>query len=111
MSITKIDLADMLCDKLALSKQHSKDLVDIFFSEISESLVQGEDVKISGFGNFALNDKKARPGRNPKTGKNVVIEARRVVTFKQGHKLKGIIEAVEIDPSKLEQEVESSVGA
>jgi len=107
MSITKADLADILCDKLAFSKQDAKDLVDNFFAEISESLVQGEDVKISGFGNFVLNDKKPRPGRNPKTGEEVTISGRRVVTFKQGQKLKGIIGAVEIDPSKVEQEVES----
>jgi len=102
MSITKADLADLLCDKLAFSKQDAKDLVDNFFVEISESLVQGEEVRISGFGNFVLNDKKPRPGRNPKTGEEVTISGRRVVTFKQGHKLKGIIGAVEIDPNKLE---------
>lgn len=107
MSITKADLADILSNKFALSKQDAKDLIDNFFVEISESLVQGNDVKISGFGNFVLNDKKPRPGRNPKTGQEVTVSGRRVVTFKQGHKLKGIIGAVEIDPSKLEQEVES----
>lgn len=107
MSITKADLVDMLLSKFALSKQDAKDLVDNFFAEISESLVQGEDVKISGFGNFVLNDKTPRPGRNPKTGQEVTISGRRVVTFKQGHKLKGIMESVEIDPSKLESEVET----
>jgi integration host factor subunit alpha len=106
MSVTKADLADILCDKLAFSKQDAKDLVDNFFAEISEALVQGEEVKISGFGNFLLNDKKPRPGRNPKTGKAAIISGRRVVTFKQGHKLKGIIGTVAIDPSKIESEVE-----
>ena len=69
-----------------------KEFVEVFFSEISEILVSGLDVKISGFGNFVLRDKKARPGRNPKTGEDVMISSRRVVTFRAGQKLKARVE-------------------
>lgn len=90
MNLTKADLANILCDKLELNKQNAKNLVDSFFDEISQSLVQGNDVKISGFGSFILKDKSSRPGRNPKTGEEVIISDRRVVTFKRSQKLKDI---------------------
>lgn len=104
MSLTKAELANSLCDTLGLSKSEAKDLVDNFFEQICLALEQGETVKLSGFGNFELKDKNARPGRNPKTGEEVTISPRRVVTFKQGQKLKAIMAQVKLDPSAIENE-------
>lgn len=91
-TLTKADLADMLFDLVGLNKRESKDIVDAFFEQIRESLANGDSVKLSGFGNFQVRDKPARPGRNPKTGEVIPIEARRVVTFHASQKLKAIIE-------------------
>jgi integration host factor subunit alpha len=88
MNLTKADLAQMLSANMSLSKHDSKILVDNFFAVLSEALEQGEEIKITGFGSFSLRDKRARPGRNPRTGQEVTITERRVVTFKQGQKLK-----------------------
>ncbi|MBU3543054.1 MAG: integration host factor subunit alpha [Burkholderiaceae bacterium] len=87
-TITKAELSDALFDQVGLNKREAKDLIDAFFETISTSLAQGVDVKISGFGNFHLREKSARPGRNPKTGELVPISARRVVTFHASQKLK-----------------------
>ena len=87
-ALTKADLAEMLFDELGLNKREAKELVELFFEEIKNCLESGEVVKLSGFGNFNLRDKGERPGRNPKTGEEIPVEARRVVTFKAGHKLK-----------------------
>ena len=87
-TITKADIVKHLHDELGLNKSECKQLVEDFFQEILDSLVSNEEVKLSGFGNFELIDKKARPGRNPKTGEDVIITARRVVTFRSGNKLK-----------------------
>lgn len=87
-ALSKNIMADVLCDELNLSRADAKDLVEEFFSEIKIALESGENVKLSGFGNFVLRDKPERPGRNPKTGEVVPILARRVVTFKPGLKLK-----------------------
>ena len=87
-TITKADIIDHLHDELGLSKSECKQIVEDFFQEIRDSLVNNEAVKLSGFGNFELIDKKARPGRNPKTGENVTIKARRVVSFRAGKKLR-----------------------
>ena len=92
MAWTKADIAEQLYEELGLNKREAKEFVEVFFSEISEILVSGLDVKISGFGNFVLRDKKARPGRNPKTGEDVMISSRRVVTFRAGQKLKARVE-------------------
>ena len=92
MALTKADIAEQLYEELGLNKREAKEFVEIFFSEISDILVSGLDVKISGFGNFVLRDKKGRPGRNPKTGKDVQISPRRVVTFRSGQKLKARVE-------------------
>jgi len=92
MALTKADIAETLYDELGLNKREAKEFVEIFFNEISSILVSGLDVKISGFGNFILRDKKARPGRNPKTGEDVKISPRRVVTFRAGQKLKARVE-------------------
>lgn len=92
MALTKAELAEHLFNTVGLNKREAKDLVDLFFEEMRQSLEQGEPVKLSGFGNFNLRDKSPRPGRNPKTGEDVEITARRVVTFKAGHKLKSRVE-------------------
>ena len=76
------------CDQLGLSKREAKDFVDAFFEMVVAELAQGKSVKISGFGNFEVHTKSARPGRNPQTGKPVVIAARRVVTFRASGSLR-----------------------
>ncbi len=91
-ALTKAQLAEMLFDQIGLNKRESKDMVDAFFDLITQSLVDGEDVKISGFGNFQIRVKKPRPGRNPRTGESIPIEARRVVTFHASQKLKDQIQ-------------------
>ena len=93
MALTKADIAVMLFDELGLNKREAKELVDCFFEEIRDSLANGRQVKLSGFGNFDLRDKSQRPGRNPKTGEEIPITARRVVTFRPGQKLKVRVEA------------------
>lgn len=92
MALTKAEIAETLYEELGLNKREAKEFVEVFFNEISDVLVSGLDVKISGFGNFVLRDKKGRPGRNPKTGEDVEISARRVVTFRAGQKLKARVE-------------------
>jgi integration host factor subunit alpha len=93
MALTKADFADSLFDELGLNKREAKEMVELFFEEIKGSLEQGKQVKISGFGKFELRDKNSRPGRNPKTGEEIPITARRVVTFRSGQKLKARVEA------------------
>ena len=90
---TKAELAELLFDRLGLNKRESKDMVEAFFDIVHGTLVDGRDVKLSGFGNFDLRDKNQRPGRNPKTGEEIPISARRVVTFRPGQKLKARVEA------------------
>ena len=92
-TLTKAALADMLFERVGLNKREAKDMVETFFEEISAALIRGESVKLSGFGNFQLRDKQQRPGRNPKTGEEIPISARRVVTFHASQKLKAQIEA------------------
>lgn len=92
MALTKADFAAQLLDELGLSKPMAKDLVELFFEEIKATLEHAESVKMSGFGKFELRDKVARPGRNPKTGEEIPITARRVVTFKPGTRLKAKID-------------------
>lgn len=93
MTLTKAELADILVEKVAgMSKHDAKEIVELFFEEIRSTLEQGEQIKISGFGNFQLRDKPQRPGRNPKTGEEVPISARRVVTFHASQKLKGMVD-------------------
>jgi integration host factor subunit alpha len=91
MALTKADFAGHLFDELGLNKREAKDMVELFFEEIKRTLEQGQPVKISGFGNLALRDKVGRPGRNPKTGEEIPITARRVVTFRASQKLKAIV--------------------
>jgi integration host factor subunit alpha len=92
MALTKADLVENLLDETELNKRDAKELVDQFFEEVKTALESGRSVKLSGFGNFDLRDKKQRPGRNPKTGEEIPITARRVVTFKPGQKLKAKVE-------------------
>lgn len=92
MALTKAEMSEHLLETLKLSKRDSKDLVELFFEELRLSLENGEQVKLSGFGNFDLRNKNSRPGRNPKTGEDIPITARRVVTFRPGQKLKGRVE-------------------
>lgn len=92
MTLTKAELSEALAQHTHIQKGEAKELVDYVFEEIRRALQNGEEVKISGFGNFELKDKKKRPGRNPKTGEEVEIGARRVVTFKPGQKLKDRVE-------------------
>lgn len=94
MALTKADLAEGLTDKLDFNKRDAKETVELFFEQIRKALENGEQVKLSGFGNFDLRDKKQRPGRNPKTGEDIPISARRVVTFHPGQKLKSRVEEV-----------------
>lgn len=92
MTLTKAEMVEHLYDELGLNKREAKELVEMFFEEIRVALESGEHVKLSGFGNFMLRDKKQRPGRNPKTGKPIPVSARRVVTFRPGQKLKQRVE-------------------
>lgn len=91
-ALTKAQLAELLFEQIGLNKRESKDMIDAFFDLIVEKLLEGEDVKISGFGNFQLRTKTPRPGRNPRTGEAITIEARRVVTFHASQKLKDMIQ-------------------
>jgi len=92
MALTKADLAQNLSDRFGFNKREAKELVEEFYLEMIEVLVEGEQIKLSGFGNFELKDKNARPGRNPRTGEDVPISARRVVTFKPGQKLRAQVD-------------------
>ncbi len=93
MTLTKAELADMVYQEVGLNKREAKEMVEAFFDEIRAVLETGEVVKLSGFGNFQLRDKPQRPGRNPKTGEDMPITARRVVTFHPSNKLKALVES------------------
>ena len=92
-ALTKAEMAERLFDELGLNKREAKEQVEQFFEEVRLSLERNEQVKLSGYGNFDLRDKKQRPGRNPKTGEEIPIQARRVVTFRPGQKLKVRVES------------------
>ncbi|MDB1145153.1 MAG: integration host factor subunit alpha [Alcaligenaceae bacterium] len=91
-TLTKAELAEMLFNDVGLNKREAKEMVDCFYEEIRETLSKGEQVKLSGFGNFQVRDKSSRPGRNPKTGEMIPISARRVVTFHASQKLKARVD-------------------
>ena len=95
MTLTKSDIVEDLNNQIGLNKREAKELVDSVFETIKETLINGEEVKVSGFANFQLKDKPARPGRNPRTGEDVEITARRVVTFKSGQKLKEKVKSID----------------
>jgi len=92
VTLTKAELADLLFEKVGFNKREAKDMVESFFEEVRTALERGEGVKLSGFGNFQLRDKPQRPGRNPKTGEEIPITARRVVTFHASQKLKALVD-------------------
>jgi integration host factor subunit alpha len=93
MALTKAEMAERLFENVGLNKREAKEFVDAFFEVMREALQRGEQIKLSGFGNFDLRSKNRRPGRNPKTGEEIPISARRVVTFRPGQKLKVRVEA------------------
>jgi len=88
MTVTKMELANTLFDELGLNKREAKEFVELFFEEIRNTLEKGDNLKFSGFGSFSVRDKPQRPGRNPKTGAEVPVSARRVVTYKASQKIK-----------------------
>ena len=98
MALTKFDIVEDLNNEIGLNKREAKELVDMFFDDIKSLLSEGHEVKLSGFGNFQLRDKSPRPGRNPRTGEDVEISARRVVTFKSGQKLKESVKTLTNEP-------------
>jgi integration host factor subunit alpha len=101
-TLTKADLAELLFDRLGLNKRESKDMVEAFFEIVHATLVEGKDVKLSGFGNFNIRRKAPRPGRNPRTGEAIPIKARHVVTFHASHKLKSIVQGDTPSPEEFE---------
>lgn len=100
MTLTKSDIVDELITNVKLPIKDAKDFVDAFYDELVSALENGFDIRLSGFGNFILRDKIARPGRNPKTGEDVMISARRVVTFKSGQKLKNYVQDTLVKKNK-----------
>jgi integration host factor subunit alpha len=92
MALTKAEMAEHLFTGVGLSKRDAKEMVEIFFHKVSGVLEEAQQVKLSGFGNFELHDKNERPGRNPKTGEEIPVSARRVVTFRSGQKLRARVE-------------------
>lgn len=101
-ALTKAHLAELLFEQIGLNKRESKEMIDAFFELISECLIDGNDVKISGFGNFQIRTKAPRPGRNPRTGEAIPIASRRVVTFHASHKLKDQIQGIGIGDAEIE---------
>jgi integration host factor subunit alpha len=101
-TLTKAELAELLFERLGLNKREAKDMVEAFFDFIHASLVLGEDVKLSGFGNFQIRRKAPRPGRNPRTGEAIPIKARNVVTFHASHKLKDVVQGDAPAPAEFE---------
>ena len=106
MALTKAEMAERLFEEVGLNKREAKDMVESFFEEVRTALENGQGVKLSGFGNFQLRDKPQRPGRNPKTGEEIPITARRVVTFHASQKLKAMVEQ-NYDGNKQPQQQQS----
>lgn len=88
MALTKAEIVDYLSREIGINKREAKEIVELFFNTIADALIKGHQVKLSGFGNFTPHDKNERPGRNPKTGEEIPVSARRVVTFRSGQKLR-----------------------
>ncbi len=103
-AVTKAELAENLFNELGLNKREAKEFVEDFFEEICSTLESGKGVKLSGFGNFVLRQKAPRPGRNPRTGEEVTVSARRVVIFRPGQKLKERVEACATVPPSVREE-------
>lgn len=92
MALTKADIAEHLFTGIGLTKREAKEIVELFFDQVRKALESAQQVKLSGFGNFELHDKNERPGRNPKTGEEIPVSARRVVAFRSGQKLRARVE-------------------
>jgi integration host factor subunit alpha len=92
MALTKADIAEQLFQEIGLTKREAKEIVELYFNRLGNSLQSGQQVKLSGYGNYELHDKNERPGRNPKTGEEIPVSARRVVTFRSGQKLRARVE-------------------
>lgn len=92
MALTKADISEQLFNNIGISKRDAKELVEMYFQQVCKALESGQQVKLSGFGNFELHNKNERPGRNPKTGEPIPVSARRVVTFRSGQKLRARVE-------------------
>ena len=111
MALTKADLVECLFNELGLNKREAKEFVELFFERIRAALAEGEQVKISGFGNFGVRKKSPRPGRNPKTGEEIPISARRVVTFRASHKLKERVEQNAALRTKMKERAKLNAGS
>jgi integration host factor subunit alpha len=92
MALTKADISEKLFQEVGLTKRESKEIVELYFKQLAKALQNGQQVKLSGYGNYELHDKNERPGRNPKTGEEIPVSARRVVTFRSGQKLRARVE-------------------
>jgi integration host factor subunit alpha len=92
MALTKADISERLFQEIGLTKREAKEIVELFFHQLGAALESAQQVKLSGYGNFELHDKSERPGRNPKTGEEIPVSARRVVTFRSGQKLRARVE-------------------
>jgi integration host factor subunit alpha len=109
MALTKAELAESLFNELGLNKREAKEFVEYFFEKVRHALEDGQQVKLSGFGNFSLRQKNPRPGRNPKTGEEIPITARRVVTFRASHKLKERVEQnAKLHAEQMKQKVQAN---
>lgn len=91
MTLTKADLLQMIVKKYALEPEDARQIIELFFEKIKVNLARGQEIKLSGFGNFSVHDKNIRPGRNPKTGEPAQISARRSVSFRSSMKFKQIV--------------------
>lgn len=91
MTLTKADLVEKVFEKVGLTKREATDSVELVFNTIKDTLTKSDKVKVSGFGNFVVRRKKARVGRNPQTGEEMMISARSVLTFKPSQVLKAML--------------------
>ena len=108
MAMTKADIVEALYEKVGFSKKEAADLVELVFDQIKGTLAKGEKIKISGFGNFVVREKRSRIGRNPQTGESIEISARRVLTFRPSQVLRAEVnaslEGKPIDLSKISED-------
>lgn len=90
--MTKADLVEKIFEKIGLSKKEAQEIIEILFDTMKLTFIEGESIKISGFGTFNVRQKKSRRGRNPKTGEDLEITPRRVITFRASNQLKSVME-------------------
>ena len=103
MTMTKADVVKIICEKMGLGLKESTEIVDQVFEILKETLESGEKIKISGFGNFVVRQKRPRKGRNPQTGGEIVISGRKVVTFKPNNVLRKALKQVEGSQNKPQE--------